>query len=267
MTFKEFYEILWLMVKKHMQNSSGDSQSDQYRHYPLFRRNLKLEELYRKYQDQYLHMRFKKQVSKNQFIWAVAVFLFMLSVPFIVDQLKKNQTYIGQASKTKQSIVFDPEQGGLHGNVLIETDVGVSGKKYIKFGPSVSWIDNSSCPSIPESIDRVTFKSDLSGEGKYYLWSRVMAEDYNNNSFYFQIDGQCPITIGDISVPVDSWIWVSKNGLVNKNIEIDLTRGMHTFSIIGREPNVKIDRIILTVDSNCTPVLLGDNCINNSGSY
>lgn len=98
----------------------------------------------------------------------------------------------------------------------------------------------------------------------YRVWSRIMAPDTTNNSFAIEIDGGSCINVGGASsIPANTWTWVDyKDGATATKIDVALTAGNHTIKLIGIEPSVSVDRVILTSDTTCVPTGTGDNCAN-----
>lgn len=95
----------------------------------------------------------------------------------------------------------------------------------------------------------------------YRVWSRIMAPDTTNNSYALEIDGGSCITVGDSAITANTWTWVDyQNATPASKINATLTAGAHTLKLIGTEPGVSVDRIILTSDTACVPTGTGDNC-------
>jgi hypothetical protein len=91
--------------------------------------------------------------------------------------------------------------------------------------------------------------------GTYTIWSRMMAPDTTNNSYYLQIDGGCAFNVGDSSsIPANSWTWVNyQNGTTNSPITANLTAGNHQIVMTGREGGVGLDKVLFLTDSTCVP--------------
>jgi Big-like domain-containing protein len=59
----------------------------------------------------------------------------------------------------------------------------------------------------------------------------------------------------------NTWTWVAySDGDTTQPITRDLAQGVHTVKLVGREPNVKIDRLVFAKDLSCVPVDTGANC-------
>jgi chitodextrinase len=94
----------------------------------------------------------------------------------------------------------------------------------------------------------------------YRIWTRMMAPDTTNTTYLLEVDGtQCYVVGGGL--PANSWAWVAyQNGSAASTIDLALTKGTHTLRLIGRQPGVKVDRIIMVSDLTCVPTGMGDNC-------
>jgi chitodextrinase len=96
----------------------------------------------------------------------------------------------------------------------------------------------------------------------YRAWTHMNAPDSTNNSYLLEVDGGRCYVVGDGAIPANTWTWVDyQNGNATSKVTINLSAGQHTFKAIGREPNVKFDRILLAADQNCLPTGFGNNCM------
>ncbi len=89
------------------------------------------------------------------------------------------------------------------------------------------------------------FNTDSGGD--FSLWSRTATTA--EGIFWAQIDNDCPQQMSTQG----NWGWVKTS---NKQ----LASGQHTIKIRGQN-GVKIDRFLVSLNSSCTPVNLGDNCL------
>jgi hypothetical protein len=113
----------------------------------------------------------------------------------------------------------------------------------------------------------VTSTLSLPSAGTYKILSRMKASsaDTNANSYLLEIDGNTCMTIGDnTSISGSQWTWVDYQGgnTASKATHNFASGGNHTIKLIGREPGVRLDRLIFTADMNCVPTGYGDNCAN-----
>jgi len=132
----------------------------------------------------------------------------------------------------------------------------------------------AACTAPSTDYGTVTQTVAIPADGTYRVWSRIMAPDTTNNSYLLEVDGSSCFTVGDSAITANTWTWVNyQNGNTGSFIDSTLTQGNHTIKMIGREPNVKLDRVIFTADTSCTPnntrnttsnppVEPGDNCAN-----
>lgn len=97
--------------------------------------------------------------------------------------------------------------------------------------------------------------------GTYKVWSRMMSAGGGNDSYFLEIDGNTCYVVGDnTGISSSSWTWVDyQNGNTGTKINHNFSAGNHTIKLIGREDNVKLDRVLFLTGS-CTPTGNGDNC-------
>lgn len=117
----------------------------------------------------------------------------------------------------------------------------------------------SACPTAVY-YGTSTVSTNVKVAGTYNVWSRLQIP-VANNSFYIKIDSTCYKVVGT-NLPLNKWGWIGfENGSSGSPIKQDLQVGDHTIAIISSEPNVKVDRLILTTGS-CVPKAdgLGDEC-------
>ena len=99
------------------------------------------------------------------------------------------------------------------------------------------------------------------------MWARLKANQ-NANSFWIQIDDQCPIKIGDNdSISSTEWQWVNyQNGDSKQINKFQLfTSQIHQVKIYPSETGSKLDKVILLPESlTCTPEGIGDNCFKTT---
>lgn len=142
--------------------------------------------------------------------------------------------------------------------VLIAMGMVLGGLTVVAVTPrSVS----AACPAPEDDYGSVTMTVNVTSPDTYRVWSRIMAPDSASNSYLLEVDGGTCLTIGDSSIPANTWTWVDyQNGNTSSKADITLSAGSHTLKAIGREPDVKLDRILLLSDESCVPAGTGDNC-------
>jgi chitodextrinase len=127
------------------------------------------------------------------------------------------------------------------------------------FSPPVA---AAACATPGTNYGTATMKLTVATAGTYRLWTHMSVPDATNNSYLLDIDGASCFTVGDVKLPTNTWTWVDyQGGNATSKVTASLTAGTHTLKLIGREPNVKIDRILASSDQNCLPSGFGDNCM------
>ena len=118
-----------------------------------------------------------------------------------------------------------------------------------------------------------TFTSPSDQNGPFRIWVRMAKTTDNNDSILVDYDGTNCFKVGDNnSLPQtwnnnsSNWIDYHEGASANKNT-INLVPGNHTIKMIGVEPGVKVDRILLiAANSACIPEGVGDNCVSATNS-
>jgi hypothetical protein len=126
---------------------------------------------------------------------------------------------------------------------------------------------SASCTAISTTLGTSALTVSTTASGTYHVWSRIMAPDTINNSFYLQIDSGCAVNVGDSSgILPNSWQWVNyQDGNISTTFDVSFAAaGNHNFTLTGREPGVNVDKILLTSDS-CVPSGDGSNCQSGGG--
>lgn len=118
------------------------------------------------------------------------------------------------------------------------------------------------CTTTPPTNTGTSTMTATTTDGTYRVWARMKAADTSNNSFYLRIDSQCAVLVGDSNqISTTSWTWVDyQNGTTSNKINTTLTAGNHVAAIIGNEPGVSVDKILMTKNLTCIPTGFGDNC-------
>jgi chitodextrinase len=118
----------------------------------------------------------------------------------------------------------------------------------------------AACTAPTTDYGQATMNVAVPSNATYRIWSRMMAPDSTNNTYLLEVDGaQCYVVGGGVAS--GSWVWVDyQNSSSASKINLALTQGSHAVKLIGRQPGVKVDRLVLTSDTTCTPTGNGDNC-------
>jgi hypothetical protein len=140
------------------------------------------------------------------------------------------------------TIGLEAEQGLLMPPMVINSTASASGGAYLSSNTSHAGF--------------VTFSVDLATDGNYVIWGRVLAPDYYQDSFYVSIDGG-PEDVYDVAHDTwrDSWQWTRVNGRAEDGTPLalnprifELSAGTHEIVFRAREPDTKLDRLIITND-------------------
>jgi chitodextrinase len=133
-------------------------------------------------------------------------------------------------------------------------------------------VASSGCtpPAETPGVGSSSIQVDVSA-GTYRVWTRMKAADATNNSYYLSTGIDCGIVIGDRSststngVSSTNWTWVGyRDGVDTTPAQVSFTSGgLKTITLTGKEPSVKIDRVLLLSDS-CVPTGTGENCIDTT---
>ncbi len=108
-----------------------------------------------------------------------------------------------------------------------------------------------------------TVEVDLTGT--YRVWSRISNPEGLASSYLLEIDGGDCIAVGGIVNPADTWTWINyKDGNETSFIDIELTAGSHDIKMVGNSQGVTLDRLLFMPDDSCTPVGMGDSCLEAS---
>jgi hypothetical protein len=118
------------------------------------------------------------------------------------------------------------------------------------------------CSNTPTSSNTITTTFTIPETNTYTMWSRIIAADTINNSFWLQIDNGCAINVGDnSSIPTNQFSWINyQNGNTTNPIRINLAAGDHIIKIIEREGGIGIDQLVVTTNMSCVPTGAGDVC-------
>lgn len=130
-----------------------------------------------------------------------------------------------------------------------------------------SFFDNvalgqTSCPILPTDTGTVTLPFSVTEDATYTAWTLMNAPDTTNNSYWLQVDDQCGMVIGDSNtLTPNTWTWVGYRDSNPQTLaSVSLTSGSHILHLYGREPLVKIDKLLFISDG-CVPSDSGDNCL------
>lgn len=143
----------------------------------------------------------------------------------------------------KEEYVFnvkvEGESGNLTGPIAIGNDTQASGNQYV-YGTS----------AVPMAA-KAEYTFNINTGGTYYIWGRCYALSGTEDSFFFQLDGN-PTLTWHLSTQYHSWIW-QKVSHDHIDQEFALAKGEHKITILTRDINSRLDKLIITRDANYVP--------------
>ena len=147
---------------------------------------------------------------------------------------------------------MEAETGSVVPPMIRVEDAGACSGLYI-FSPVKSY------SPAPNLAGYATFTFDLPVPGDYYLWLRGMGLKWSENSVWVTMDAGADYHFEMIPVE-DQWIWSWQQ---QPEQPYALEAGQHTLRISGREPNARVDRVLLTNDSQYEAGIV-DECPDNT---
>ena len=142
---------------------------------------------------------------------------------------------------------YEAEEGDIYKTFVASADRTASEGQFV-------WAPNGKGDYLQPSnkAGYAEYVFDAPVAGKYVIWAKVLAADFNHNSFFIFLNGRA-YALWDTRVS-RAWIWdqVSNRG-GNDPVTFYLEAGEHTLTIKQREAGAKIDRILITNDVNFLP--------------
>lgn len=110
--------------------------------------------------------------------------------------------------------------------------------------------------TLPTNTGTAEYNFDVPTTGLYTFLARVNYPDASSNSFWLQFDNNQPINKIGNDNNFNSWHWInySDGDTTPVTLRINLTEGTHKLKVVGREPNAKLDRWVLSTDSLFYPL-------------
>lgn len=106
----------------------------------------------------------------------------------------------------------------------------------------------------PPPTGEATLQVEVPRDGTYAIWARMWYEHVNANSFWLIVDDGPAIKVGNEDQGYETWKWVGwRDGDTNNRVQVELTAGVHTIRLVGREAGTRIDTVVVTDDLNYTP--------------
>jgi chitodextrinase len=119
----------------------------------------------------------------------------------------------------------------------------------------------AACAAPATDYGKVTSSLSVPSTATYRIWSRIMVPNTTAKSYLLEVDGGNCYSVGGGTFTANTWTWVDyQSGTTTNKVQQSLTAGSHTLKLIGNADGVKVDRVIATSDTSCTPTGAGDNC-------
>ncbi len=101
----------------------------------------------------------------------------------------------------------------------------------------------------------------LPTSGTYNVWTRMQIPDAEHSQYRLEINGKRCYEVGGSSITPSQWTWVSfQDGDLSSKVRYDFDKSVtNTAALIGTNPGVKIDRLLL-IKTDCVPAGDGSNC-------
>lgn len=115
----------------------------------------------------------------------------------------------------------------------------------------------AACSPLPNDKGQATQTINVSDDGQYKVWLRMLAPNAESNSVAIQVGDNCPIIVTTDQLSDFTWAQ-AKSG--DGPATLNLTAGEHTIKVAGIKTGSGADKVLLLADSSCLPTGLGINC-------
>lgn len=158
------------------------------------------------------------------------------------------------SSTNKVVLGLEAESGKLVAPMMVATNVQLPAQRYV-------W-------SLTANQGSVSLAVNVTQADTYYIWCKILAPTYANDSFFVSVDGKEDIFDAAEGKQSANWQWARVNGrnggapLSLNPRTFSLSQGTHTIVIRAREVKAAVDRILITNDPNYVPkdiVAVGDS--------
>ena len=128
--------------------------------------------------------------------------------------------------------------------------------------PTTGPTDGTTCSDITNANGYVRLAYTAPTSGTYTVWTRMKVGSAPTEGYILQVGNQCNVLVGGANGSTTQWQWINyRDGNTNNKVSVQLEQGKaYTIHLAGRENGVKVDKLLLSLDPNCVPTGLGDNC-------
>lgn len=135
--------------------------------------------------------------------------------------------------------ILEAEASTIFAPMQIGTDNGASGGEYVS--------------SSVKFLGKLSFTFEVTQEDDYYLWARVFSPSILEDSFFFTMSGSVDTFLLDTDDQHGEWYWKQFEDRNQGRITYHLTPGTYEFHVITREDNSRLDKILITDNSDYIP--------------
>lgn len=119
----------------------------------------------------------------------------------------------------------------------------------------------AACTMPTTDYGKMTLSVSIPTSTKYRIWTRMKVPDSSHSTYLLQVGTDYCYEVGGSSVTAGNWVWIPyQSSGTSAMLDKYLTAGTHKLTLIGNSEGVKVDRLVLVSDLNCTPTGMGDNC-------
>lgn len=124
------------------------------------------------------------------------------------------------------------------------------------------------CSIVPDETGGVATASfSVPKTVMYTVWARIAAAGQDPASVYVQIDEACPFrfAVPDTAEPGE-WVWVNTRQSTSGTkvpVRRILAEGSHTLKLVSDAPGLRVDSMMFSHVSDCTPEGDGSNCLDS----
>jgi len=136
-------------------------------------------------------------------------------------------------SEDPDEMIIEAEEGVLVAPMQIAQDPNASNGEYIYVPNGAEWQGSA------------VFKFNVENAGDYHIWGKVLAVDWQDNSFFVNIDN----TVDKLwTVQTNNkWTWDAVNSEDGQNPAVfSLAQGEHILKIKRKDDGTKLDKIVIT---------------------
>ncbi|NOY60606.1 MAG: T9SS type A sorting domain-containing protein [Calditrichaeota bacterium] len=160
----------------------------------------------------------------------------------IIDETVTFSVVTGEATLSPvDKIGFEAESGTLTPNMQIGNDSNASGNLYIY------------APTGEPYQGKAEYTFNVQQPGNYIIWTRIYAPSGQEDSFFFVVDDSPDTVLFDLMNPYNVWRWKKLEDRNKGIFQTSLSEGTHKISVIKRENNARLDKMIITSDLAFTP--------------